>query len=146
VSVDRKDLLGDAAADRSGRVCAEVLTGRGVVDRRVGGGASAWSSAPVASGDEIVAAVSCPSISLCVATTNKGDVFTSTYPAGGASTWKKTTVDQGAFLTAVSCPSVSLCIAADRGNILTSTDPTVALDSLVLNWNHDGAQRQLQLR
>jgi hypothetical protein len=97
------------------------------------GGASAWNSVPVASGDEIVAAVSCPSVSLCVATTNKGDVFTSTNPAGGASTWKKTTVDQGAFVNAVSCPSVSLCVAADSNmagdsnvasKILTTTNPT----------------------
>jgi hypothetical protein len=95
------------------------------------GGASSWSSVRVASGDGIVKAVSCPSVSLCVATTNTGEVFSSTNPTGGASAWTRTTVDQGAFLTAVSCPSVSLCAASDtnyangsNGNILTTTHPT----------------------
>jgi len=101
---------------------ATILTSRNPT-----GGASSWSSAPVASGDGIVEAVSCPSVSLCVATTNVGDVFTSTNPTGGASTWKKTTVDPGAILSAVSCPSVSLCVAGDSnvaGKILTTTNPT----------------------
>jgi hypothetical protein len=95
------------------------------------GGASSWTSARVASGEGIVNAVSCPSVSLCVATTNTGDVLSSTNPTGGASAWTKTTIDQGAFLAAVACPSVSLCVASDTnyangsdGNILTTTHPT----------------------
>jgi hypothetical protein len=95
------------------------------------GGASSWSGVRVASGDGIVNAVSCPSVSLCVATTNTGVVLSSTNPTGGASAWTKTTIDQGASLIAVSCPSVSLCVASNtnyangsNGNILTTTDPT----------------------
>jgi hypothetical protein len=95
------------------------------------GGASSWTSTPFASGEGIVNAVSCPSVSLCVATTNTGDVLSSTNPTGGASAWTKTTVDQGASLSAVSGPSVSLCVASDtnyangsNGNILTTTHPT----------------------
>jgi hypothetical protein len=93
------------------------------------GGASSWTSAPVASGEGILDAVSCPSVSLCVATTNGGDAFTSTNPTGGASGWRKTTIDPGNLITAVSCPSVSLCVAGDgtsegNGNILTTTNPT----------------------
>ena len=89
------------------------------------GGTSSWTRATLAPHDEIVDALSCPSVSLCVATTNTADVFTSTHPTGGASAWTKATADRGSSLTAVSCPSVSLCVAGDEnGNILTSTDPT----------------------
>jgi WD40-like Beta Propeller Repeat len=88
------------------------------------GGAGFWSSVPVAAGDEIVDAVSCPSVSLCVAATNKGDVFTSTNPTGGVSAWTKTTIDQGHFLSAVSCPAVSLCVVTnDTPDLFISTNP-----------------------
>jgi WD40-like Beta Propeller Repeat len=88
------------------------------------GGASFWSSVPLASSDETVNAVSCPSVSLCVAATNKGDLFTSTNPTGGASAWTKTTIDQGHFLSAVSCPSVSLCVVTnDTPDLFISTNP-----------------------
>ena len=89
------------------------------------GGAGSWSSTVVGSRDEIVNEVSCPSVSLCVATANTHDVFTSTNPAGGPSAWNRTRVDQRAFLSRVSCPSVSLCVASDSsGNIVTTTNPT----------------------
>jgi hypothetical protein len=99
-----------------------------------GGGASAWSSARVGSGGDTAKAVSCPSVSLCVATVatqNPGGVVTSTDPTGGARAWKTALVDQGIppaganWPDAVSCPSVSMCVAGDEaGNILTSTDPS----------------------
>ena len=89
------------------------------------GGASSWSSAPVASGDEIVDAVSCPSVSLCVAATNQGDVFTSTNPTGGASAWTKTTIDQRERRSTPSRARRSRCASrSTTGNILTSTNPT----------------------
>jgi hypothetical protein len=69
-------------------------------------------------------AVSCPSVSLCVAVDLAGNVLTSTDPTGGASAWARTLIDR-VYLTAISCPSVSLCVAGDElGNIVTSTDPT----------------------
>ncbi len=84
------------------------------------GGASSWTITQVAPGDEIVEAVSCPSVSLCVATTNDGAVFTSTNPTGGASAWTRSTLAAGAL----SCPSPALCVAAgDSGTVLTSTHP-----------------------
>jgi hypothetical protein len=74
--------------------------------------------------------VSCPSVSLCVATTNTGEIFTSANPTGGANAWTETAVDPGGFLSAVSCPSVSLCVAGgsdaagySNGEILTTTRP-----------------------
>ena len=85
------------------------------------GGASSWSSAPIASGGGIVDAVSCPSVSLCVAGGPRGNILTSTDPTGGASAWNKTKVGSP---SAISCPSVSLCVAADGGNILSTTNPT----------------------
>ena len=88
-------------------------------------GASSWSSVALGASAESIDAVSCPSVSLCVATTNRGDVFTSTDPAGGASAWTKTTIDQGHFLSAVSCPSVSLCVVTnDTPDLFISTNPT----------------------
>jgi hypothetical protein len=88
------------------------------------GGASSWSTVPLASSDETVDAISCASVSLCVAATNKGDLFTSTHPTGGASAWTETTIDQGHFLSAVSCPSVSLCVITnDTPDLFISTNP-----------------------
>jgi hypothetical protein len=72
----------------------------------------------------MVLAVSCPSIALCVAATNNGDVITSTNPTGGASAWTKTTIARGNNLIAISCPSVSLCVAIGGTGLFTSTNPT----------------------
>ena len=99
------------------------------------GGASAWSSARVGSGGDTARGVSCPSVSLCVATVStpdRGGVLTSTDPTGGASAWEEALVDKQPISApgapdpdGVSCPSVSLCVAGDEaGNVLTSTDPT----------------------
>jgi hypothetical protein len=64
-------------------------------------------------------AVSCPSVSLCIAVDALGNVLTS---AGG--TWTVTPVGTQ-YLVAVSCPAVSLCVAVgDSGVIVTSTNPT----------------------
>jgi WD40 repeat protein len=96
-----------------------------------GGGASAWSSARVGSGADDVVSVSCPSVSLCVAVTDAGEVVTSTDPTGGASAWKETPIDRGntpfgaPTPYAVSCPSVRLCVVVDwPGRVLATTDPT----------------------
>jgi hypothetical protein len=92
------------------------------------GGASAWtkSAIPVIGN---LAAVSCPSVSLCIAADGDGNILISTDPTAGASTWTKTSVAQptptGNAITTVSCPSVSLCIGAGAdGAIFTSADPT----------------------
>jgi hypothetical protein len=76
-------------------------------------------------------AVSCPTVSLCVATDNQGNVVSSTDPTGGYGAWRTVHIDSaetpgsGAATLAVSCPSASLCVAGDdTGNVLTSTHPT----------------------
>jgi len=79
-----------------------------------------------------VQSVSCPSAKLCVAVMNKGNIYSSTNPAGPASAWKSIEVDgkgRNTHLFGISCPSVSLCVAvsgrrADEGKVFTSTDPT----------------------
>jgi hypothetical protein len=74
-------------------------------------------------------AVSCPSVSLCVAIDSTGDVVTSRDPTGGTGDWKVTHLDgvSASDLWGVSCPSVSLCVAIDPGDpdgqVFTSTDP-----------------------
>jgi hypothetical protein len=71
--------------------------------------------------------MSCPSVSLCVAVDNVGNVLTTTAPAGGRDAWSITNVDGQIALNGVSCPSPSpsLCVAVDEsGNEITSTDPT----------------------
>ena len=72
--------------------------------------------------------VSCPSVSLCVAVDDAGDVVTSTAPTSGAR-WTIAHVDRGhgwqPTLDGVSCPSASLCVAVDdAGDAVTSTAPT----------------------
>jgi hypothetical protein len=90
-------------------------------------GFAAWRQTPRPE-PQPIAAISCPSASLCVAGDDGGNILSSTNPTGGASAWRKTKVDTASdipFLGPVSCPSVSLCVAVDiNGNILSSTDPT----------------------
>jgi hypothetical protein len=66
--------------------------------------------------------ITCPSVSLCVATDAAGDVVTSTHPAGGASTWTAVHLSD---VAPMACPSVSLCVGFDggTGNVIASNDP-----------------------
>jgi hypothetical protein len=66
----------------------------------------------------VLTAVDCPSTGLCVAVDGAHDAFVSTNPAGGASTWKRTTGIDG-DLTALSCPTTQLCLAVDGDGRLT---------------------------
>lgn len=100
------------------------------------GGASTWKTTTIEPGklyDPVgLNALTCPSVSLCVASDNFGNIVTSTDPTGGASAWTTTTPAQGIFFTGISCPSVSLCVGVDAaGNVLTSTDPAGGANT----WN-----------
>jgi hypothetical protein len=98
------------------------------------GGASAWKLSHV-DPHRTIKSVSCPSMSLCVASDNAGNILTSTNPTGGASAWTIAAVDPGtdtehvdSGLMGVSCPSTSLCVAVDiAGDVFTSTNPTGGL-------------------
>jgi hypothetical protein len=75
--------------------------------------------------------ISCPSARLCVAVNSAagvgehGRIATSTNPAGGASSWKVTSLgrDSGSAQN-VDCPTTSLCVIDTLGGLLVSTDPT----------------------
>jgi hypothetical protein len=68
-----------------------------------------------------VGSLSCPFVSLCVATGGRG-LETSTNPASGV--WTGMTVPGAGGLGGISCPLISLCAVGDvAGHVLTSTDP-----------------------
>jgi hypothetical protein len=72
-----------------------------------------------------LSAVSCPSVSLCVAGDLAGSILSSTNPTRGPTAWNVTGVLSNQSILGVSCPSISLCVAVgSAGNVLTSTDPT----------------------
>ena len=98
-------------------------------------------------GPTTIAALTCPSVELCVAVDSAGRVLTSTHPTRNGP-WNVADVDPqvvtapgvegigpgspsiaptvvDAALTSVSCPSTRLCVAVDEfGTIAYSTDPT----------------------
>jgi Divergent InlB B-repeat domain len=84
-----------------------------------------WSLPVAIDSPNTLNAVSCPSVSLCVAVDDAGSVVTTTNPVSGP--WTATLVEPSSLFNvdSVSCPSTSLCVAADQsGRILTSTNPT----------------------
>jgi hypothetical protein len=89
-------------------------------------GPGSWSSGAVSTpqssvGPEVVA---CPGPSLCVAPGS--DIFTSSDPAGGASTWQPTRLNVNHFLASgIACPTTTLCVVASwTGAIAASMNPT----------------------
>jgi hypothetical protein len=79
--------------------------------------------------------VSCPTISLCVAVDQSGNVITSTAPTGAASKWVLAAADGSnpAGFASVSCASAALCVAADDlGNLVASTNPTGGTHAWIL--------------
>jgi hypothetical protein len=72
--------------------------------------------------------VSCPAVSLCVATDFGGQILTSTNPSGGASEWptmshSAPSFSVGGTVPSVACGSVSLCVQPAGGAAFVSTDP-----------------------
>jgi hypothetical protein len=91
------------------------------------GGASGWTRDRVATaalgGDS---AVSCPSVSLCVADV-EGRIFTSTDPWAGPPTWASAKVSAPSVDPTISCPSASWCVVGGGdlgGDVLLSVAPT----------------------
>ncbi len=130
--------------------CTHVSAGRGesgtscgtpdtvLVSSKPADGAKSWRTAPFrTAGDGLpyvggLTGVSCPSASLCVAV-GSGVIAVSTNPSRDLKAWRELRLpdphdpygEKVDNLTAVSCPSERLCVAVDdRGNVLTSTDPT----------------------
>jgi hypothetical protein len=82
--------------------------------------------------DRRIRSVSCPSVTLCVAVTGEGYVYSSTNPTGPADAWHAVDVDgteRDTHLWSVSCPTTSLCVTVSgerytSGKVLTTTNPT----------------------
>ncbi len=103
----------------SGELCV-LASGRGISTSKP---LHAWKlrhTSPSAS----LSAVSCAASALCAATTNSGNVVTSTDPTGGQKKWSAAHIEN-ARLEDVSCSSGMMCAALDTGgNVFTSVDPT----------------------
>jgi hypothetical protein len=86
---------------------------------------SAWKvSHSVVPAVDSFAALSCPSVTFCVAITRHGDVVTSTNPTGGASAWKITTLDGSMMLDSVSCATRDFCVVGgDSESVFVSHNP-----------------------
>ncbi len=71
------------------------------------------------------AGVVCPSVALCIAYDDSGNLVVSSRPAGGASAWKVRKIDRSSrALRGVVCASRLLCAAYDSvGNVFVSTHP-----------------------
>lgn len=96
------------------------------------GGVAAWSHAAridkatqPGGGYAGLAAISCPTTTLCVAVDNaaNGQVFVTTDPTGPASSWTPTPIGSGVTLDTVSCASATFCMIGGTDGYYT-TDPT----------------------
>jgi hypothetical protein len=86
---------------------------------------SAWRvTHAVVSAANAFTALSCPSVTLCVAITGQGDVVTSTDPTGGVSAWKVTRLAGSMMLDSVSCASRAFCVVGGASDsVFVSHDP-----------------------
>jgi hypothetical protein len=111
----------------------------GMISTKPTGKQNAWHLVDITNMDtysgpgSLLTGLSCPSVSLCVATTNLERVLTSTDPTRGGKAWTTTVfsgLNYSSYLSGVSCPSASLCVIVDQnGDVLTSTDPTGGSDA-----------------
>jgi hypothetical protein len=84
------------------------------------GPASAWTISPVEP-EGGIGSVTCPTAHFCMAT-GHGDVWRSTNPTGGTSSWKKTSFQIP--LDDATCQSAKLCVAEDVAtDVLSTSDP-----------------------
>jgi hypothetical protein len=84
----------------------------------------AGAPSALATTEEHLSAIACPSSSLCVAADEDGNVFTSAEPASGS--WSApAAVDPGHDISDIACPTTAFCAAVDGdGNIITSAAPS----------------------
>lgn len=84
-----------------------------------------WSS-PARIDPSDLAAIDCPSMSLCVAGDQDGNILSTTEPTGGASAWKSVAVPREFSVDGLSCPSTSFCAVMGNGGqgLFVSHDPT----------------------
>jgi len=84
-----------------------------------------WHVTERITGNPSLLSVSCPSSSFCAAIeVAGGKVFTSTSPAGAASTWTPTELEGATYLNAISCASATLCVIGGNSNEYATKEPT----------------------
>jgi hypothetical protein len=106
-------------------LCVSGVEGQVITSAAPTAGFAAWGVAPLSRRFQIVAA-SCPSATLCVLSSNNGEMTASTNPLGSPAPWLTEHLIKGVTnaLVGLSCPSETLCVAAGKfGQILTSTQP-----------------------
>jgi hypothetical protein len=106
-------------------LCVAGDEGNAAVSSSPTAGAASWPWGPLQRRFQIVAA-SCPSSTLCVLSSNNGEVSASTNPNGGWGSFVTEHLIKGVTnaLFGLSCPSETLCVAAGKfGQMLTSTEP-----------------------
>lgn len=121
-----------ALACPSSRLCVTAADFNGLfVSGDPSGGADVWHQVDItATGADQWDAVSCPSISFCVAgDLDSGAVAVSTDPSGGTRAWHRSRVARGHRalhgISALSCPTRRFClIGGEQGGVRWSTDPS----------------------
>ena len=108
-------------------MCVAVATNGGLFtsdDASAGPGSWSARTFSLPSGSLGPEGVACPGQSLCVAAGDQ--IYTSSDPTGGASTWTSTRPNGSDILAnSIACPTVALCVVTRlNGTIATSTDPT----------------------
>ena len=101
------------------------ITGLDIGPLRVNSrGFAAWrvTTYPVSPTYNTLNGISCPAVSLCVATDNAANILTATRPTEGRSAWAFTKPSLGGGL--VSCPTIAFCEIAGANVSLSSTNPT----------------------
>jgi hypothetical protein len=117
---------GAAVPDRGGESidCSEESCDIGIDQVVVGsGGTSAahvFSTLPPGAESSVLTSVSCPSVSLCVATDGGSHTFTSTDPTAGPGAWVSS---EGTSPQYISCPTTLVCVGV-AGEIIYAADPS----------------------
>ncbi len=112
------------ATDEAGDVAVSTAPTRGAHAWRVSHVDNALNGLTAVYPSNYLTSVSCPVAGLCVAVDNRGNIVTSTNPAGGASHWATANVDDTTAFAGVSCASASFCVAVDlAGNVVVSSNP-----------------------
>lgn len=132
VHVDSAHLGGErgeltSVACPSTTLCVAVdQLGNAFVSTQPAGGAKHWRTVHLDTGprpQHVTPAfndVACIPPSFCFTSDTVGNLFTSTNPVGGATTWML----MSGFIEAASCPTKFFCLAIISGNLATSADPT----------------------
>jgi hypothetical protein len=106
-------------------LCTVGGEGKALLSTAPTAGTAAWPTIPLSTRFQVVN-TDCPSATLCVLSSNNGEMTASTNPLGGPTTWLTEHLIKGVTnaLFGLSCPVETLCVAAGKfGQILTSTAP-----------------------